>query len=238
MPVDERELTASLRRLAAGAGDGGTGGLADLQAVVDACVSIFGVSGSGLMVADEQDALRYVAASDGAARLLEHAEIEARQGPCTDAFVLGRLTVVDDLAADGRYPRLAAVVVPAGVRATLGIPIRLGGVTVGSLDVFRDAPHRWDDSEQQALGRYGEVVEATLRTVVAARVHGELADQLQYALDYRVVIERGVGYLMARDGTDAVTAFNRLRRAARSTRRKIGSVAEDLLGTGRLPDEG
>ena len=49
---------------------------------------------------------------------------------------------------------------------------------------------------------------------------GELAAQLQYALDYRVIIERGVGYLMARDGLDSMTAFNRLRRAARDTQAK------------------
>ena len=53
-----------------------------------------------------------------------------------------------------------------------------------------------------------------------------------------MVIERGVGYLMARDDVDAVTAFNRLRRAARNTQSKIGDVATGLLGTGRLPTDG
>jgi AmiR/NasT family two-component response regulator len=43
---------------------------------------------------------------------------------------------------------------------------------------------------------------------------------------------------MARDGLDPVTAFNRLRRAARSTQRKIGDVATELLSTGRLPAGG
>jgi AmiR/NasT family two-component response regulator len=52
------------------------------------------------------------------------------------------------------------------------------------------------------------------------------------------VIERGVGYLMARDRVDAVVAFNRLRRAARSTQSKIGDVATQLLETGRLPTDG
>ena len=64
-----------------------------------------------------------------------------------------------------------------------------------------------------------------------------LAAQLQYALDYRVIIERGVGYLMARDGLDSMTAFNRLRRSARDTQSKIGDVAQRLLSTGRLPTE-
>lgn len=52
------------------------------------------------------------------------------------------------------------------------------------------------------------------------------------------MIERGVGYLMARDNVDAVTAFNRLRRAARSTQTKIGDVATHLLETGQLPTDG
>ena len=51
-------------------------------------------------------------------------------------------------------------------------------------------------------------------SAVAAHNAGELAAQLQYALDYRVIIERGVGHLMARDQVDAMTAFDRLRRAA------------------------
>jgi AmiR/NasT family two-component response regulator len=56
-------------------------------------------------------------------------------------------------------------------------------------------------------------------------------------LDYRVIIERGVGYLMARDGLDSMTAFNRLRRAARDTQSKIGDVAQRLVSSGRLPTE-
>jgi AmiR/NasT family two-component response regulator len=36
---------------------------------------------------------------------------------------------------------------------------------------------------------------------------------------------------------DAVTAFNRLREAARSSRMKIGAVATSLLDAGRLPTE-
>jgi hypothetical protein len=61
--------------------------------------------------------------------------------------------------------------------------------------------------------------------------------QLQYAPDYRVIIERGVGYLMARDQVDAMIAFDRLRRAARDTQTKIGDVAQRLVSTGRLPTE-
>ena len=113
----------------------------------------------------------------------------------------------------------------------------MGGVTVGTLDVCYDHPHVWQDDECQALDRYRDVVESTPASAVAVHNADELAAQLQYALDYRVIIERGVGYLMARDQVDAVTAFDRLPRAARDTQTKIGNVAQRLVSTGRLPTE-
>jgi len=79
-----------------------------------------------------------------------------------------------------------------------------------------------------------------LAAAVSAEQADELAAQLTYALDYRAPIERGVGYLMARDRVDRTDAFHRLRAAARSNRRKrrkIDQVARELLLSGRLPDE-
>ena len=49
------------------------------------------------------------------------------------------------------------------------------------------------------------------------------------------MIERAVGYLMAARRTDAVTAFDLLRRTARNRRRKVADVARDLLDSGSLP---
>ena len=119
----------------------------------------------------------------------------------------------------------------------LGVPVKLSGVTVGSLDVFRDGRDEWDESEQQALSRYAEIGGALLTAAVAAEQSSELAAQLTYAIQHRAPIERGVGYLMARDRIGQIDAFNRLRSAARDNRRKIGEVARELLSTGRLPGE-
>jgi GAF domain-containing protein len=157
------------------------------------------------------------------------------EGPCVDAFVHNRVIVTDDLAHDERWPETRDVLVEHGIGAVLGIPIRLGGIVIGSLDVYHGGRHDWQDAEIAALTRYGEVVQATLQAALTAHRAGELAEQLQYALDYRVIIERGVGYLMAAKGVDAVAAFDLLRRTARGNRRKIGDVAHELLDTGILP---
>lgn len=232
MPViDPDTLSASLRRLSA-VGDQDLE--KSLEQVVDACVDVFGVTGSGLMVADDRNTLRYVVASDGPGRRLELVQIESGQGPCVDTFVHGEVVTTEDLPADDRWPADKEAVAGLGVRAMLGVPVRLGGVVVGSLDVYRDEPGRWDDTEIAALSRYGEVVGATMHAALRAHSAGELAEQLQYALDHRVVIERGVGFLMAREGVDAVEAFDLLRRAARGSRTKIADAAQRLLESGSL----
>ena len=236
MPVDKEALAVSLRRLTdRGHPDGNL--RTALHEVTQACADLFGVSGSGIMMADEQNISRYVAASDGPGRVLETLESELGEGPCTEAFVLGSSIAVTDLTSESRWPNLATAIAPHPVRAVLGVPVRLGGVTVGTLDVYKDHPSDWDESERAALIRFSNIVGMLLSSALSAHEAHELADQLQYALDYRVVIERGVGYLMARDDIDPVTAFNRLRRAARSTQSKIGDVATELLETGRLPTD-
>jgi hypothetical protein len=234
MPVDAEKLTASLRALAARPGQGDDV-VSALREVTVACVDLFGVTGSGIMVADEQNITRYVAASDGPGRYMELVESESGQGVCTEAFVDNHVVDSRDVCVDSRWPDFAAAMAGRGVHAVLGVPVRLGAVPVGTLDVYLDRAHDWDDSERLALARYGGVVATTLTAALRAHTAGELAGQLQYALDYRVVIERAVGYLMATDGVDAAVAFDRLRRAARSSRTKIGEVAEQLLTTGRLP---
>jgi GAF domain-containing protein len=236
MAIDPDALAASIRRLAT-LGKPGTSVVEALRHVTEACVDLFGVTGSGIMLADEENVPRYVAASDGPGRMLEVAEDNTGQGPCTEAFVNNTVVASSDVTAERRWPDLASALRPHPVRAVLGLPVRLGGVTVGTLDVFYDHAHVWQDDECQALARYRDVVESTLAAAVAAQNAGELAAQLQYALDYRVIIERGVGYLMARDRVDSMAAFNKLRRAARDTQSKIGDVAQRLISTGRLPTE-
>jgi GAF domain-containing protein len=234
--IDPDALAASLRRLAT-LGEPGTGVVEALQLVTQACVDLFHVAGSGIMLADEQNVPRYAAASDGPGRVLELAESDTGQGPCTEAFVNNTLVASADVMTEGRWPDLASALRPQRVRAVLGLPVRLGGVTVGTLDVTYDHPHIWQEDECQALARYRDLVESILAAAVTAHTAGELAAQLQYALDYRVIIERGVGYLMARDQIDSIAAFNKLRRAARDTQTKIGDVAQRLVLTGRLPTE-
>jgi GAF domain-containing protein len=232
--IDPAHLARSLQRLEP-MRDGDI--TAALEQVITACVELFDVTGSGLMISDEDNVLRAAVASDGPGRTLEEVQARTGQGPCVDTFVHRHVVTTEDLATEQRWPASREALVRNGVRAVLGVPVVLGGVTVGSLDVYMDRPHHWDDSERNAVARYGRILEATLTAALKARRSGEIADQLQFALDNRVVIDRAVGFLMAVHDVDAVTAFNILRRTARDQRRRAVEIAQYLLDTRVLPGE-
>jgi ANTAR domain-containing protein len=62
------------------------------------------------------------------------------------------------------------------------------------------------------------------------------AEQLQGALDSRVMIEQAKGMLRERLGLPLELAFELLRSAARSSRQKLHVVAEEIVGSFETPD--
>jgi GAF domain-containing protein len=151
------------------------------------------------------------------------------------SFVFDRDVRVSDLSTDERWPALHQVAVRHQVYGVLGVPVHLSGGPVGSLNAFCTAPQEWDDSQVQALRAYAQVVEALVVGAMTARRQSRVVEQLQYALETRVVVERAVGMVMGREDVDALTAFGRLRTSSRNARRKVGEVAADYLAGKPLP---
>lgn len=225
--IDPAALDRSLSALREQAEDDGF--MNALQQVLAATRQLFSASGAGFMMLDAESALSAVAATDGPGRLLEERQEQDGHGPCVDSVTLDQVVTTTDLGTDERWPNLRPELPQAGVRSVLGVPIRTHGVALGALNVYRDEPHGWAASEIAALESYGTLLEGLLRTALQSRRREQLVQQLQHALDNRVVIERAVGVTMARESVDAVTAFNQLRQRARSSERKVADVAADVL---------
>jgi GAF domain-containing protein len=234
--IDEKALRSSLQRLREAAFDADV--VAVMKRTVDAVHGVFGYGGAGIMFITESGYLSYVAASDEPGRQLEEAQASAGQGPCYESYVYAREVVSSDVHADDRWPELRTRL-SHQVRAVAGIPILLGGSPVGTLNVYRDETVDWDRSDVNALTAYGALIAEVLAAALAAQEHSIVAGQLQYALDYRVVIERAIGYLMGTHRLDAVTAFDVLRRRARDSRRRVADVATEVLDgtTGPASDD-
>src|SRR5436305_264652 len=226
MHIDDQALRSSLQRLRQAAFEADV--VAVMKRAVNAVHRVFGCSGAGIMFITESGHLCYVAASDEAGRQLEQAQATAGQGPCYDSYVYAREVASRDLHMDNRWPQLSAHL-PAEVRAVVGVPVLLSGSPVGTLNVYRDQPNDWEEPDIQALRAYSDLIAEVVGSALAAQDHSALAGQLQYALDYRVMIERAVGYLMGSHGLDAVTAFDLLRKRARDSRRRVADIAAEIL---------
>jgi GAF domain-containing protein len=226
--IDPDALDRSLAALREQSANGGL--MIALEQVMTATRQLFDATGCGVMLINESSVLAAAAATDEPGRLLEVLQERDGHGPCVDALTFDQIVTVADLAGDARWPALGELP-EAGVRAVLGVPLHADHVPVGSLNIYRDRPHQWTESEVAALTEYSSLVESVLRTALHARQRERLADQLQHALDHRVVIERAVGVVMGRDNVNAVAAFNQLRHQARSAQRSVAEVASELLAT-------
>lgn len=228
MTIDESLLTSSLAGLEPT--DGPPRNLESaLRQVVDAASLIFAADGAGLMLIDDSQALHYVSATDPRSTVLEAAQQRLGHGPCVDSLVLDVLVSTGDLREDDRWPGLADALAEVDIISVLGVPVRVGGAAVGSLNAYRTSAHAWDGSEVQAIAAYARVVEDLIGAALLAKERGELATQLEHALQHRVVIERAVGLIMGERRLDAVAAFDVLRRQARTDRRKVADLAADML---------
>lgn len=206
-----------------------------LVEVTAALPAVFDVDGAGLLLLDEEQALRCVCATDPLTDALEATQEESGRGPCVDAFVLGEVVTVHDTGSDPRWQGLGRRLAAAGIGAILGMPVSIGGAAVGSLNVYTKRPHAWDESDRSSIGALAELIDGLLGAAVAGEARGRLAEQLQHALDVRLVVERAVGVAMGARQVTASEAFAQLRTEARRTRRPLREVAEEVVAARQPP---
>jgi GAF domain-containing protein len=200
-----------------------------LERVVATADALFGVDGTALMLIDQDQTLRNLAASDARAALLEELQAEHGEGPCIDAFEDKQPVPADDLSGEDRWPDFAPPAAGGGLLAVLASPIPYSDHAVGVVAVFAGEPHPWTEAEREAIVAFTELVALLILNAMEASERGKLAGELQLALSSRVVIEQAKGVLVGRHGLTTRQAFERLRRLARDQRRPLSTVAREVV---------
>lgn len=109
-----------------------------LTLLTDRCVEVFDVTAAGLMLAAPDGKLRVVASSSEEMRLLEVLELQSQEGPCPDCYRSGEPVLNRNLAAVGRlWPMFGPAAIKAGFQSVHAVPMRLRGLTIGVLNLFR-----------------------------------------------------------------------------------------------------
>jgi GAF domain-containing protein len=196
-----------------------------LEQAVVAAKQLFEVDAAGIMLADADGRLRWASASDPLAQALEDNQETCAAGPCLQAFASGRPAVIGDATLEPRWGEITLALVELQIRSALSVPVQLGGGPIGTLDVYAAAPGGWDATEVSALQTYAGLVATLLGTAAKAEHSGRLAEQLQVALDFRVLIEQAKVAHEELERLDDQQAFSDLRHAARSSGHEPPEVA-------------
>jgi GAF domain-containing protein len=138
--------------------------------------------------------------------------------------------LIADLERAGTaWPRFAPVARQAGFRSVNAFPLRLRDRILGALNLFDAEPRRLDQADvvaAQALADIATIGLLQYRTITDAHA---LARHLSAALESRIAIEQAKGVIAERLNVGMDEAFERLRRYARSRRRRLSEVAEEVV---------
>jgi transcriptional regulator with GAF, ATPase, and Fis domain len=201
-----------------------------LHLLTDRSVALLAASAAGVVLADPRGQLRVAAASSEAAELVELFQLQNDQGPCLDCFRTGRPVTAADLAGpDQPWPRFAAAANAAGFGAVQALPMRLREQVIGALNLFAAAPGPFSPGSLRIGQALADVATIGLLQERQLRYSETIAEQLQSALNSRVVIEQAKGKLAERYDLDMDQAFTLLRDHARTTNQRLTDLARHFI---------
>jgi GAF domain-containing protein len=206
-----------------------------LTVLVDRSVEVLSVDAAGLMLAAPDGELRVMASSSETMRVLELFEVQSREGPCLDCYHSGESVINQDLSAShGRWPRFTTEALAAGFQSVHALPMRLRGAVIGALNLFSIQPGELDEADVVAGQALADVATIAILHHRAAAEAQILNEQLNYALNSRIVIEQAKGMIGERLGLNMEAAFAVLRNHARNHNLRLVDLAHEVID-GSLP---
>lgn len=199
-----------------------------LGELAERVTEVLGLAGTGISLA-EGGGLRLDMAIPSEVTALETHQNTAFAGPCVDAFTSRRIVAVDDLAADGRWPEFSSLAAELEINAVAGIPMVRDGSAVGVLNMYARGTRQWSPQDLAAASLMADMATGYLLNAAQLDQEQRVNEQLQRALDSRVVIEQAKGIVAAMRGLSVEDAFKVLRSHARGSGRSLREVAEDIV---------
>jgi GAF domain-containing protein len=148
--------------------------------------------------------------------------VQTDEGPCLDCFRSGAPVLNVDLeSAPTRWPVFGPMARTAGFRTVHALPTRLRDQVIGAANIFHVAPVTVGDCNAHLAQALADVATIGLLQERAVRRVTDLSEQLQRALNSRIVVEQAKGAVAERAGVDMDTAFGWLRGYARRHHQRL-----------------
>jgi GAF domain-containing protein len=178
-----------------------------LHTVAGHATEMSGAAAAGLMLSDLDGVLHYMGASDESARSGQ---------PVSEA---------DLTTAGSRWPAFTERAIASGVTSVHAFPMRLRDQVIGALNVFGAEPRPLDPEEARVVQALADLATIAIIQERLIRQAELLTEQLQFALNSRVVIEQAKGAIARSLGVSVEEAFDLMRRHARRERVGLTDLA-------------
>lgn len=207
-----------------------------LYRLVEHVIQILRVDGAGVSVVDEDDMLRPVTVPNELTRKLESVEEAHQQGPCIDAFRDGEVVVVNQLDDQAhQWPDWCKAASEMGVHAVLGVPLRVHERSLGAMNIYNLEAREWRDGEIRVARVLCDMAASYVANASALNQAQRTTEQLQEALESRIIIEQAKGVLAAEQRITIDEAFVVLRRHSRNHGVSLRAVAHAVVTLGLRP---
>ena len=196
-------------------------------------VDNLGVSGAGISMVTAAGNRGTVCATDDRAARIEDLQISTGVGPCIDATISGSPILIGDLDGPGavdlsRWLEFAGVIREAGVRAVFVFPLRIGAVTVGAMDLYRDTPGDLSPDNLTAAFTAADVASLALLHLVTDSPDAFAPDPTVRA-DFRLHVHQATGMVAVQLDVPVAEALLRLRARAFAEGRSVSDLAADVV---------
>jgi len=203
-----------------------------LGELADNLTEVLGLMGSGISML-EGGRLIADTARGPAVAAVEGVQEREQTGPCVEAVRTGEPVAVSDVAEHAdRWGTFAEVSAELGIAAVASIPMTVGEQTLGALDLYSTRPREWTELELAVATLMASLATAYLVNASHDSEQNELNQQLQEALESRVVIEQAKGMVAAGRGVPVEEAFTLLRGYARQRGLPLKGVSEAVVSLG------
>jgi GAF domain-containing protein len=200
-----------------------------LDLLVRECTEILDVEAGGLMLADSEGNLQLVASTSEQAELVELMQLNAGAGPCLDCFARGEPVSISDISQSGdRWPGFRDAASEHGFRSVYAAPMKLRGDVIGTMNLLSISVGELNDRDIAVAQALTDVATIGIMQERMIRESGLISEQLQRALDSRILIEQAKGVLSQTGQMDMEEAFTTMRNFARKNQLTLHVVADGI----------
>ncbi|HEX7660142.1 MAG TPA: GAF and ANTAR domain-containing protein [Pseudonocardiaceae bacterium] len=194
-----------------------------------------GANAAGLLLASQPGSLEPVFTTGAEVAAVEQLQALTAEGPGVDALGSGRPTLVGDLstpASAQRWPTFAPEASRLGMRGMYSLPLALGAIQVGVLDLYCDEGEELGPDELLDALVYADTALLLLLNqrsgiTTPAEAHGD--DDAGVPALWSAELHQAAGMVSVQLGTSVLDALVRLRSHAYRTDQPLTEVARAVV---------